>query len=153
MNYISLTKFLNHYYNVNNPKMHLLTHKDVKEILPFIEQTAYCNEIDRISRGQIIPVIDSKNKIAFYKAPVLEVNESILEDVVLMEKTKKEQKHYDLEILSIWELRELRSVYKRYRSYRRNIERELIARGYQKSHKKKMIEEIRKESIMKEEEI
>lgn len=136
---ISLEKFLKMYLGISNRNLSKLTHKDVKEIFPFLKRTSfdYANEnLSEIGSGDIILVKDSKNNIVPYIKP-----EFVIEDIneVNIEVKDKNSKTYHIDNitdLSNYELKKLTSTRNSTYKVARQVKKELKQRGIVKTKKR-----------------
>ena len=156
---ITMCKFMSTFYNIKNKDLNKLTHKDIKEIFPDLKSVSSSKITDEnLIIGDIILVIDSKNKILGYPNPYIydyyekhsyECEENSDIDLVFTVDDDidelKEIKEEDLDSLNKYELEKLLKLSRENQEYKikRLVQKTLYFNKDNHSTKKETQEKIR----------
>lgn len=156
---MTMCKFMSTFYNVKNKDLNKLTHKDLKEIFSDLKSVSIDEVTDeKLVTGDIILVIDSKNKILGYPNPYIydyyekhsyECDSNSDIDLVFTVDDDidelKELKEEDLDNLNKYELEKLLKLSRENQEYkvRRLVQKTLYFNKDNHSTKKEKQEKIR----------
>lgn len=163
---LTINKFMTNYYNINGENLNKVTHSNLKEIFPFLNISSLEEQTEEnITMGNIILVIDSKNKIKAYNNPYLNTEEMdnnkkeskaelifvVDDDVDILDKIDSEV----LKELNIYELEKVLKLSKAYQDYKMQklVQKELYFRteNHSSKNKTKKLERIKIREIRKDE--
>ena len=162
---LTISKFMSTFYNIKEKNLNRLSHNDLKEIFPILEQAKkeYSTEEDLV-RGEVVLVIDCDNKgIGYYNPYVYDYEHyektchdndnihfifTVDDDIDVLESLSEEE----LNNLSIYELENLLKKAKKHQKLKeqRLVQKELYFDKENHSMKKEKQEKARIRELRKE---
>ncbi len=150
---ISMAEFLYNYMGIEDSKIFIITHEDIKMLLPNLKRYSFCElkkDLSLLYDGDIILVKDPKGYVIPYYNPLryLDIETSDLNEIEQPVKKINEKEIKDLNELTDYELKLEYLATKKNHKYKmcRLLKKEIEERGIKgPGKKKKIIEKLKGE--------
>ncbi|MDD5979480.1 MAG: hypothetical protein PUC23_00010 [bacterium] len=151
---ISMAEFLYNYMGIEDSKIFIITHDDIKILLPDLKRYSICNlkkDLSLLYDGDIILVKDPKGNIVPYYNPLryLDIIPTDLKEVEKPIKKNSKKEIKEIDNLTNYELKFEYLATKKNHKYKmcRILKKEILERGIKGAGKKKKIIEKLKGEI------